>query len=150
MCLKNELKLKAKLPPEIIKIIAASIDVVLLFIIGVIFIFISANASIVFLLVGIGLMVLGLCNFISNWIIFYLFENELIIKYPLSLNLKTESKFNLIDIQEIYFGKGRLTFMRVKVESIEKIFLLNLSEKNLDFFIAQLSDLGVKVIRENI
>lgn len=142
--------LKVKIQPQIIQTVASSLDFLVLFICGIMLVVISKFESISFLIFGICIIIFGLIQFISHSKTFYLYENELIVKYPLSFNLKKDIIIKLNKIEQINFKRGRGPYIVINLKNSERIFRINMSEKDIDIFVSQLNKLGIKTNRNNI
>jgi len=142
--------LKIKIQPEITRAIASSLDFLILLACGVIFILISKFESVGFIIFGILVIIFGIMQFVKNLNAFYLYENELIIKYPLTFTSKTNFIIKLNKIQQINFKRGRNPYMEVNLRGSKKIFNIDMSEKDINNFIIELNKLDIKTFRKNL
>jgi hypothetical protein len=146
------MSLKYKSRISILKTIISSLDLLLLIISGSFLIYKGNSVSVWIYVFGILLLFLGLLQFSKNLFFLYLNDKELKIIRPFKV-FNSNHSFTLSEIREVTFNKGfKSPFMTIrKINSYdENPFVINFSDSEMEKLIAELNNLGVKTIRNNI
>ncbi|MFC6098264.1 hypothetical protein ACFPVY_16555 [Flavobacterium qiangtangense] len=146
------MSLKYKSRISILKTIISSLDLLLLIISGSFLIYKGNSVSVWIYVFGILLLFLALLQFSKNLFFLYLTDKELKIIRPFKV-FNSNQSFTLSEIREVTFNKGfKSPFMTIrKINSYdENPFVINFSDSEMEKLIAELNNLGVKTIRNNI
>ena len=144
------LKFKSRI--NILNTIISSLDLLILIISGSFLIYKGNSGSIWIYVFGIFLLFIGFIQFSKNLFFLYLTDEELKIIRPFKV-FNSDHSFALSEISEVTFNKGfKSPFMTIrKINSYdENPFVINFSSSEMEKLIAELNNLGVKTIRNNI
>lgn len=137
------------------KLTLATIDFVILFFCGFFLIYMSSCQSIGMWIFGLLLILFGIFKFVFYAQILCLKEDQIIIEYPFTLNLKSNEIIKLEEIKEMIFkgSYGRVgprILISFKKNYEEKSVPINFLESEIDNLIFELNNLGIRTQRENI
>lgn len=139
-----------KLKIDVIRNIPFVLDAILEIGIGIVILSINSSEKIV-LVLGFGLVIIGLIQFLRKIKTFHLTENELTIRRPLFPFKIAQEYFPLTEIQEVKFNriKGRFGGPHLSVFSKSKngSYRIETAKENIDRFETELKKVGVKTIR---